>query len=111
MDMYVNVEKLVVLPTIPLGRADKNGHIPYLNREIARIVCKAGFDGWVVCPFNPAKKRGLVQYSMIHGVVQYSPEIMLCKWSQFMDAAAAPPAPPPSQSKRGTAKKSKSSKS
>lgn len=74
-----------VVPTIPVGRPDAAGHIPYLNRKIADIICSMGFDGWVVKPFNKTKREGLLQFSIVHGIVPYSPEILLCKWSDVAE--------------------------
>jgi hypothetical protein len=37
----------------------------YLNRRVAEIICKLGFDGWIVKPFNPEKRTGIFQVSVI----------------------------------------------
>jgi hypothetical protein len=64
----------------------------YLNRRMANIICKLGFDGWIVKPFDIKKRTGLEQLSYyVDGkslktrIVPYAPEIMLCKWKDTMD--------------------------
>lgn len=61
--------------------------IPYLNRMIAGILCRLGFDGWIVLPYNPEKGEGLLQYSQMRNeIFPYSPEIMVCNWNTKMEA-------------------------
>jgi hypothetical protein len=79
-----------VIPTIPVGRPNAAGHIPYLNRRIADIVCAMGFDGWVVKPLNSEKREGLRQFSLVRGgLVPYAPEILLCRWSEVAERIGA----------------------
>ncbi len=87
--VWCDMDSGVVRPTVPIGPKDASGHIPYLNRFMADLVCKMGFDGWIAFPFSPEKRQGLLQMSIIHGVVPYSPEIMMCKWGEFMEPVAA----------------------
>ena len=62
-------------------------YLPYLNRMIAGILCRLGFDGWIVLPYTPEKGEGLLQYSMVRNeVFPYSPEIMVCNWNIKMEA-------------------------
>jgi hypothetical protein len=95
---YFNIEDLYVNPSgftpadLAAYRANTSKHPNYLNRRMAAIVCRLGFDGWVVKPYDPEKRTGLVQisYYMDGGEVKtrevaYAPEIMLCKWKDIMD--------------------------
>jgi hypothetical protein len=88
-----------VIPTIPFPsealqqnykekkERGEEVYLPYLNRMIAGILCRLGFDGWIVLPFDPEKGEGLLQYSMVRNeVFPYSPEIMVCNWSTKMEA-------------------------
>ena len=95
---YYNIKELYVNPSgftpadLAAYRANRSKHPNYLNRRMAEIVCRLGFDGWVVKPFDPKRRAGLIQISIyIEGgvlktrKVPYTPEIMLCKWKDIMD--------------------------
>ena len=85
IQLYYQRNISAVIPTLPIGRPNAEGHVPYLNRRIASIVCRL-FDGWVVMPLNPEKRHGLFQYSLISKKVSvYPPEFMICKWKEFLD--------------------------
>lgn len=47
-----------VRPALPIGPKNEKGYQPYLNRKMADLICKLGFDGWVARPLNPGKKQG-----------------------------------------------------
>jgi hypothetical protein len=92
-------ELAFVIPTIPFPsealqqnykqkkERGEEAYLPYLNRLIAGILCRLGFDGWIVRPYNPEKGDGLLQYSMVRNeVFPYSPEIMVCNWNTKMEA-------------------------
>ncbi len=67
-----------VLPIYPTG--DR-----YLNRTIANIVCRLGFDGWIVQPFVEGKS-GMLNYSMLRdNILPYKPEVMICRWTECME--------------------------
>lgn len=83
--VWHDIDSGTIRPSIPIGPKGADGHIPYLNRFMADLVCRLGFDGWIVFPYNPAKQQGLIQMSVIHGLVQYSPEIMVCHWTDHME--------------------------
>ncbi len=52
----------------------------YINRKLANLVCRLGFDGWVALP------GALYQWvPSRNAVIPYAPEIMLCKWDTFME--------------------------
>jgi hypothetical protein len=86
IQLYLKPEMGAVIPAVPTGPKGPTGHLPYLNREIAAIVCRLGFDGWIVLPFSPEKRQGLVQFSLVQRkLLPYSPEIMLCNWKQHME--------------------------
>jgi hypothetical protein len=88
-----------VIPTMPFpseallenykqkkGRGEEV-YVPYLNRMIAGILCRLGFDGWIVLPYNPRKGEGLLQYSMVRNELsEYTPELMVCNWTEKMEA-------------------------
>jgi hypothetical protein len=86
IQLYLNPEIGAVIPAVPTGPKGPTGHLPYLNREITNIVCRLGFDGWIVFPFAPEKKQGLIQFSLVEKKrFPYSPEIMVCKWKDHME--------------------------
>jgi len=68
----------------------------YLNRRMAEIVCRLGFDGWVVKPYDFDRKTGLLQLSLMllaagkDPLIEYTPEIMLCNWKGHMGTKALP---------------------
>lgn len=89
---YLDKEDLVVYPSKLLETPKKGEHIKYLNREIANIICKFGYDGWIVKPYDPEKRQGLEQPitrvkdgAPVKVIVPYPPEIMLCKWNEFIE--------------------------
>ena len=52
----------------------------YINRKLANLVCRLGFDGWIALP------GALYQWvPSRNAVVPYAPEIMICKWDDFME--------------------------
>lgn len=56
----------------------------YLNRTIANIICRLGVDGWIVQPFREGAS-GMLDYSMVRrNIKPYTPEIMVCKWTDCM---------------------------
>ena len=59
----------------------------YSNRILANFICGyAGFDGWIVKPLNEEKKEGMIQFTKSNQVFsEYPPEIMLCKWDEFLE--------------------------
>lgn len=116
LGLYFNFEAGCVIPSLPIepskwSKGDKKFR-HYLNRAMAEIVCRLGFDGWMVKPFDPEKKQGMLQVSIMklkeisdktkipipilleHTValqgasVEYPPEVMLCNWKEFMEPAS-----------------------
>jgi hypothetical protein len=83
--IWRDLETNAIRPTIPIGPKDTQGYIPYLNRFMADLVCRLGFDGWIAFPFDPSKRQGLIQLSLQHGLIPYSSEIMVCAWAEHMD--------------------------
>lgn len=69
----------------------------YFNRMLADILCKKGFDGWVLLPgtllqrfplrsyaMNPAQYiKDLNSRSIKFFYTPHPPEVMLCKWDSF----------------------------
>lgn len=69
----------------------------YFNRMLAEILCKKGFDGWVLLPGTLLQRFPLRSYAM--NPLQYAkdmnsrsikffytphpPEVMICKWDSF----------------------------
>ncbi len=84
---YINFDDFYVNPIQILSRDNITGtHVDYLNKKIARIVCRLGFDGWIVKPFAPEKREGLVQWVPSRKArAPYAAEMMICKWSDFME--------------------------
>jgi hypothetical protein len=80
-----NEKDAIVQPTGFLSRKDldeykTNGHGLYINRRMANLVCKLGYDGWLVMP------GALYQYvPSRNAVVPYAPEIMLCAWNNILE--------------------------
>ncbi len=64
--------------------------LKYLNRRVADILCSLGFDGWIVQPYNPGKRQGMIQYVPSKKVLApYAPEFMLCKWDEYLTLDSA----------------------
>jgi hypothetical protein len=84
---YYQLEKGFVLPTLITSKENiKGSHIDYMNRKIARLVCRLGFDGWIVMPLNMEKRQGLIQYVMSRKAkAPYMPEVMICRWSEHLE--------------------------
>ncbi len=87
LQKYLNLEDLYVNPIQILSRKNiTSTHVDYLNKKIARIVCRLGFDGWIVKPFAPEKREGLIQWVPSRKArAPYAAEMMMCKWSDFME--------------------------
>ncbi len=84
---YYQVEKGFVLPTMITSKENIMGpHPDYMNRKVARMLCRLGFDGWIVKPFSIEKRQGLVQYVLSRKEkAPYMPEVMVCRWSEHME--------------------------
>jgi hypothetical protein len=66
-------------------RSNKKYPPKYLNRRMAELVCKLGFPGWMVLPFNVPKRQGLIQiHPRLQERLAYAPEIMLCTWTDYL---------------------------
>jgi hypothetical protein len=80
----------------------------YLNRRMAEIICRLGFDGWVVKPYDIDRKTGLIQLSLTllasgeDPLIEYTPEVMLCGWKEFaaVKALPEPNTPSPNESSK-----------
>jgi len=87
-------------------------YLNYANRRAANLICRLGFDGWIVKPFDPKRRTGVLQISVARVIsliqqlgeeiplleaiplmakhfpdeviVGYPAEIMLCNWDKFM---------------------------
>jgi hypothetical protein len=58
----------ILLPSLPYGTVKEivlgiraGHHEKTLNRRFAEIVCRLGFDGWVVKPYNSETNEGVLQ--------------------------------------------------
>ena len=96
----------------------KEGAFPnYLNRRMAELICRLGFDGWVVKPYDFDRKTGLIQLSLTllaageDPLIEYTPEVMLCGWKEFAAVKGLPEPNTPSGSPKGSRKSSPKSKS
>lgn len=59
-----NVETPIILPATPYGTiAEMRSQTreKTFNRRFAEIVCRLGFDGWVIKQLNPDKQEGVIQ--------------------------------------------------
>jgi len=65
----------IVVPAKPLPKTSEYAN--YTNRELARIVCKRGFDGWIVFPNSVVEYQPSTRVAAI-----YSAEVMLCKGAE-----------------------------
>ncbi len=76
----------------------------YLNRLLSNMLCKLGFDGWVVMPGAFLQRFPIREYRELPPAVYqsdfakgklkffytpYPPEVMLCKWDSFSTWAKA----------------------
>ena len=59
-----NVETPLIVPAMPYGTIAEIRSQTYektFNRRFAEIVCRLGFDGWVIKGLNPDKEEGVLQ--------------------------------------------------
>lgn len=70
------------------GKENINAKL-YLNRRILNIVCRLGYDGWIVLP-NEIIQRNLTMNKntgeLNYTFNPYAPEIALCHWAEFLTA-------------------------
>lgn len=88
------------IPVLTPNLAPPHGGPPlYLNRILSSLLCKLGFDGWVVMPGAFLQRFPVREYMLdpathsypadfAAGTVKffytvYRPEVMLCKWDSF----------------------------
>jgi hypothetical protein len=90
-------------------QAKKVAYPNYLNRRMAEIICRLGFDGWVVKPYDFDRRTGLIQLSLVlleageaDPLVEYTPEVMLCNWKEHMSLKALPEPNSPKGSPKGS---------
>jgi hypothetical protein len=82
----------------------------YLNRRMAEIICRIGFDGWVVKPITDDLETGLIQLSIarmmagVNPLAEYTPEVMLCNWKEHMALKSLPEPNTPKGSPKGSPK-------
>jgi hypothetical protein len=72
MNVPVTMDTGIITPYTTRGRLD--GFTDYSNRKLARMVCAAGFDGWVAFPRSLIEEVG-------NTTAVYNHEIMLCNWA------------------------------
>ncbi len=66
-------------------KSNKKYPAKYLNRRMAEIICSLDIPGWIVEPYNPKKKKGLIQlHPRLKEKMPYAPEFMLCNWSEYL---------------------------
>ncbi len=59
-----NVETPLIVPAMPYGTIAEIRSQTFektFNRRFAEIVCRLGFDGWVIKGLNPDKEEGVIQ--------------------------------------------------
>ncbi len=92
LDAYLVVSETsmpYVWPVTFLSAADKAANL-YLNRRILNIVCRLGFDGWIVMPDSLVQKNiDLAHFreteEIRYALTVYEPEIALCEWTSFLE--------------------------
>ena len=77
-DLGKQAETPIVIPAKSLPKT--SGYTNYTNRELARIVCKRGFDGWIVFPNSVVEYDPPTYRPRLAAV--YSPEVLLCKGAE-----------------------------
>lgn len=79
-----------------LSSPDPTAPSVYLNRKLTDVLCKLGFDGWVVRPAKLLQRfplrlyaSAIAQYKkdfpnkLRYFYTPYPPEVMLCNWESF----------------------------
>jgi hypothetical protein len=93
LEAYLNISEDGVPYMIPVGFLNKENaageHPLYLNRRIVNIICRLGYDGWVVFPDSLIQRNMDTKYYMETQKVRYvlnpyNPEIVICKWDEFV---------------------------
>jgi hypothetical protein len=66
-------------------RGEKGVFFKTWNRHFAEIICRLGFDGWVVKPWNE-EGQGIQEYSVLFNILKpMPPEIVICRWADVME--------------------------
>jgi len=93
LDQYLQIEgdTPYIIPVGFFKRTDAEGeHKLYLNRRVLNLICRLGYDGWIVLPDSLIqrnldtahyKETGQLRYRLN----PYNPEIALCKWAEFLE--------------------------
>jgi len=93
LDGYLNISDEGVPYIIPVGFLNKENvggaHPLYLNRRIVNLICRLGYDGWIVFPDALIQRNMDTKYYMETQKVRYvlnpyNPEIVICKWDEFV---------------------------
>jgi hypothetical protein len=75
---------------VPENRPAEGRHPLYLNRRVLNIICRLGYDGWVVLPDTLLQRNLDAKHFQRTGKVRYTlnpyeAEVALCNWDEFLD--------------------------
>ena len=93
LDSYLSISADGVPYIIPVSFLKKENmegeHKLYLNRRIVNIICRLGYDGWIVFPDtliqrNMDTKHYMETQEVRYVLNPYNPEIVVCKWDEFV---------------------------
>jgi hypothetical protein len=75
---------------LPEDKVGEGRYPLYLNRRILNMVCRLGYDGWVVLPGTLIQRNLDTEYFMKKGKVRYqlnpyNTEVALCAWDEFLE--------------------------
>lgn len=93
LDQYLQIDGDIpyIIPVGFFKKEDADGeHKLYLNRRVLNLICRLGYDGWIVMPDSLIqrnldtahyKETGRIRYRLN----LYNPELALCKWAEFLE--------------------------
>ena len=94
LNQYLQVEEDLPPYIVPISfykKADAEGENKlYLNRRVINLICRLGYDGWVVMPESVIqrnldarhyKETGQMRYTLN----PYNPEVAVCSWNNFLE--------------------------
>lgn len=94
LDRYLQIQERgppYIIPIDFLKRENIEGeHKLYLNRRMANLICRLGYDGWIAFPGTLLQRAidklhlqetGKIRFYL----ADYNLELMLCKWNLFLE--------------------------
>lgn len=93
LDQYLQIDGDIpyIVPVGFFKREDAEGeHALYLNRRVLNLICRLGYDGWIVLPESVIQRNLDTAYYKETGKLRYrlnpyNPEIALCRWAEFLE--------------------------